>query len=145
MRIGLFAIGITLLLIGCDRLNGVQSHSSMRGPVEISCVNAALGSIPEAGHFVYQTDQHNSVEILPKQRKTRTITHVWTYGEARSYILQINQTADGWDYTNTLSRIGEAISQAEIDRFIPTMRKVNRAIQNKCGLQVADLQAQPIS
>jgi hypothetical protein len=145
MRTGFFAIGITLLSTGCDRLYGVQSHASLQGPVDINCVSAALSSIPEAGHVSYKSEQHDSIGILPKQGKERTVIHVWLYGEARDSILQINQSSDGWGYTNTHSRMNEAIPQAEIDRFIPTMRKINRVIQNKCELQVADLQAELIS
>lgn len=145
MRIGLFAVGIVFFLSGCDRMYGVQSHTSLRGPVSIGCIKAALESTPEAGRVTYEHAQHDSVELAPKQRNVRTITHVWLYGEARSFVLQINQNPDGWDYTNTYSRIGTAIPEAEIGQFIPVMRKVNQAIQDKCGIWVAGLEPEPIS
>lgn len=145
MKTGFFVIGIALLLGACDRIYGVASQATLDGPVDTSCVSAALASIREAGHVTYMRDESNSVEFLPKQRKVRTIMHVWLYGEAQNSVLQINQTTDGWDFTNTQSRIGEAVPQTEIDRFIPVMRKVNRALQDQCGLPVANLQAEPIS
>ncbi|AOR80854.1 hypothetical protein [Novosphingobium resinovorum] len=145
MRIGTFAIGVMVFLSGCDRLYGVQSRASLGGPVDISCINAAIHSVPDAARITYKTDWLDSVEILPKHRSVHTITHVWLYGEAQSSVLQIDQTPDGWDFVNSHSRIGEAIPQTEIDHFIPTMKKVNRAIQMRCGLQVADLPAEHIS
>ncbi|WP_157222638.1 hypothetical protein [Novosphingobium sp. AP12] len=145
MRIGFFALGIIFSLSGCDRMYGVQSRTSLRDPVSIGCVKTALKTIPEAGKVTYEHEQHNYVELSPKQRNVRTTSHVWLYGEEQNSVLQINQNPDGWDYTNTHSSIGRAIPESEIRQFIPVMRKVNQAIQDECGLRVADLQLERIS
>jgi len=143
MKSSLASTGLLLALTACDPIHGLASRTTLHEPVDTRCVQAALASLPEAGHVTYRRGERDSVQILPKQRKVHVVTHAWQYGEAQGSILQINQTPDGWEFTNTRSRIGQAIPQAELDRFIPVMRKVNRALQDRCRLAVADLQAEP--
>jgi len=145
MKVQIFSIGALVMLSACDRIYGVSSKTTLESPVSISCVSSALSSVTGSGPVDYVLSERNSVEILPKQRRVGTVMHVWLYGEGQLTVLQINQTPDGWDFTNTRSRMNEAVSQEEIARSIPLMREVNRAIQDRCGLPVANLSFDPDS
>jgi hypothetical protein len=135
MRMRLTVFVSALLLTACDRFYGVQSHATLSGPVDIGCVNAALRSVSDVGRVRYQRSE---------DRSTKTAMHVWVYGEGDSDVLQINQTPDGWDYRNARSRMGVAVPHDEMARFQPLMLEVNRAIQLRCGLPVANLKAEPV-
>ena len=128
-----------LLVSGCDPIYGVESRTTLSGPVDVRCVNAALAYVVGAGRVAYERSESRSTEIYPKQREVLTVIHVWSYGEG---ILQINQTPDGWDYRNARSRMGSAVTDEEIARFQPLMLAVNRAIQLDCGLPVGNLKAE---
>lgn len=130
---------LLLLASGCDKINGVESHVTLKGPVDVSCVNVAISDVSEAGSVIYQRHENSSTELLPKQRQVLTIMHSWAYGERGASILQINQTPDGWEYWNTRRRMGAPVPDEEIAQFLPLMRKVNRTIQRRCGLPVGAL------
>jgi len=138
------SVVLALFLAGCDPFYGVESRATLTGPVDVDCVNAALTNLPEASTVTYQRDESRSTQIFPKQRKVLTVMHVWLYGEGSNDILQINQTPDGWDYSNSRTRMGVAVPHAEMARFEPLMVKANRAIQSRCGLPVGDLKAEPV-
>jgi hypothetical protein len=140
----LLGIVLPLLLSGCDAFYGAQSHSMFTKPVDVNCVNAALASVPGVGRVAYQRSEDRSTEILPKQRKVLTVSHVWTYGEDGGDILQINQTPDGWEYWNSRTRMNVPVPHEEIVRFLPLMHQVNNAIQSRCSLPVATLKAEPV-
>jgi hypothetical protein len=133
-----------LFVAGCDPFYGVESRTKLSGPVDVLCVNAALASVPDAGRVIYQRDEDRSTEILPKQRKVLTVAHDWLYGEGGGDILEVFQGADGWFFRNSRSRMGVAVPHDEMVRFVPLMQKVNQAIQMRCGLPVAHLQAEPV-
>jgi hypothetical protein len=135
---------IALVLAGCDPFYGVESGTPLAGPVDVKCVNAAVVGVLDAGPVTYQRDENRSTEILPKQRQVLTVMHVWRYGERGSDVIQINETPDGWTFRNARSRMGVAVPHEEMTRFVPLMQKVNRAIQTRCGLPVANLGAQPV-
>ena len=133
-----------LLLAGCDRLYGVQSRATFTDSVDIACVGSTLASVPGVGTVTYGRSEDRSTEIIPKQRKVLTVMHVWLYGERGVSALQMNQTPDGWEFTNARLRMGIPVPPAEIARFVPLMRLVNETLANRCGLPVADLQPQPL-
>jgi hypothetical protein len=135
---------VALLLAGCDPFYGVDSHTALPAPADVRCVNEALASIPEAGQVVYERSESRSTRIFPKPREALTVMHVWLYGEGGKDILQINQAPAGWDYRNARSRMGVAAPQEEMVRFLPLMQKVNRVIQARCGLPVANLKHEPV-
>ena len=132
----------SLLLAGCDRSYGVQSRATFTDPVNVTCVGSALASVPGVGTVTYRRNEDPSTEIYPKQRKVLTVIHLWLYGERGTSALQINQTPDGWEFTNSRLRMGSPVPQHEIDRFVPLMRLVNSAIANQCRLPVGDLRPQ---
>jgi hypothetical protein len=133
-----------LLLAGCDRSYGVQSRTTFTNDVNIACVGSALASVPGVGTVAYQRDEDRSTEISPKQRKVRTVIHLWLYGDGGASALQINQTPDGWEFTNARLRMGSPVPADEIARFVPLMRAVNRTVAEQCGLPVRDLQTQQL-
>jgi hypothetical protein len=135
---------LLLPLSACDRFYGVESRATLHGAVNITCVDAALHDLPEASHILYQRDQSHSTEILPKQREVQTIAHAWLYGEGQSNILEIIQTPDGWEYTNSRRRMGVSVPHEEMVRFLPLMRKVNQALQAHCGLPVGGLRGEAV-
>ncbi len=134
-------IFVGLLLAGCDPFYGVESRAKLAGPVDVECVNAALGSVSEAWPVTHQRREDHSTEVLPKERNVATIAHDWVYGEGGSDILEIIQGPDGWNFRNSRSRMGVAVPHDEMARFVPLMQKVNRAIETRCGLPVANLKA----
>jgi hypothetical protein len=138
-RVAIIFLG--LLLAGCDPLYGVESRATLNRPVDVKCVNGALASVPEAGPVTYQRVEELSTEIFPKQRKVLTVTHDWLYGEEGKDILEVIQGRDGWDFSNSRRRMGVAVPHDEMVRFVPLMEKVNRAIETRCRLPVANLKA----
>ena len=143
MSLRIVSATLVLFLTGCDPFYGVESDTKLAGPVDVRCVNAALASIPEAGRVTYRRNEVPSTEIFPKRRKAH-IMYVWLYGERGWDALQIYQTPDRWYYRNARSRVGVAVPHEEMARFVPLMQKVNRVIQTRCGLPVADLRAEPV-
>jgi hypothetical protein len=142
MRLRPISLGFLLLLGGCDAIYGIQSRLALPAPVDVGCVHAALLAIPEAGPVSYERDEARSTEILPKQRKVLTVMHVWLYGGGA--ILQMNETPDGWEFSNGRTRMGVEVPREELLRFVPLMQEANRSLQARCGLPVADLQAEPV-
>lgn len=111
-------------------------------PVDVGCVGSALASVPGVGAITYHSDENRWTEILPKQRKVMTVIHLWLYGERGTSALQINQTPDGWEFTNARLRMGSPVPADEIAHFVPLMRLVNSTIAQKCRLPVGDLQTE---
>jgi hypothetical protein len=144
MRLRLTIVLPVLLVAGCDRFYGVESRATLSGPIDVSCVNAALASVPDVGLVTYQRNEDRSTEILPKQRKVLTVAHDWLYGERGADILEIIQSPDGWSFRNSRSRMGVGVPHDEMVRFVPLMQTVNKAIQMRCGLPVANLKAEPV-
>ncbi len=149
------SVVLVLVLAGCDPFPrvvfyGVESHTTLPGPVDVQCVNVALASIPETGPV---TSQRNHVptfnrllaSVFPTWWKDNDqyIMNVWTYGERGRDVLQIYETPDHWYYRNARIRARVAVPHEEIARFVPLMQKVNRVIGARCGLPVADLRAEP--
>ena len=129
-----------LLIAGCDRLSGVASRAAFTGEVDIGCVESALGSVPGLGTVTYHRRESRSTEVYPKQREVLTVTHLWLYGERGKSSLQINQTPDGWEFTNTRVRMGSSLPEDEISRFVPLMLLVNKTLASHCRLPVGNLQ-----
>ena len=129
---------------GCDKIYGVESSIKLEGPIDVPCINAALSSVPEVGRVTFESDKTSTIELLPKQRKRHTASHVWTYGKSGGSILQIIRTSDGWDFKNARRQMGEPIDGEEAARFVRLMRLVNATIQKRCGLAVGNLTAQQI-
>lgn len=124
---------LALLVAGCDRFYGVESRTRLPGPVDVRCVNAALASIPEAGRVTYQRDKRDD-----------GVAHDWLYGENGTDIVELIQHPDGWYFSNSRRRMGAAVPHEQMVRFVPLMQAVNRAIQTRCGLPVAELRAEPV-
>jgi hypothetical protein len=136
---------LLLLSLGaCDRLYGVESRATLHREVNVFCVNATLHDMPETGQILYQRNQYHSTEMLPKQREVQIITHHWLYGEGQGDILEIIQTTDGWEYTNSRRRMGVPVAHEEMRRFLPVMQKINRALQMRCGLPVGGLRGEAV-
>jgi len=133
-----------LLIAGCDAFYGVESRTTLSGPVDVRCINGALASVPDTGAVTYQRSENGPTEIMPKQRKVLTVSHHWLYGEGGADILEIIQGPDGWSFRNSRSRMGVAVPHAEMARFVPLMQQVNEAIEMQCGLPVARLKAEPV-
>lgn len=140
-----FSVGIFLLLSGCDRFYGVETRASLNRAANVDCVQATLSGIPDAGRVAYRRSEARATEILPKQREILTVMHVWTYGEESArLILQINDAPDGWNYRNGRSRMNVVVPDEEIALAMPLMQLVNRTIEERCGLPVGNLQAEPV-
>lgn len=144
MDLRIISLSPLILLAGCDPFYGVESGTTVKGPLDVQCISAALASVPETGHLTYQRSESHSTELLPKQRKVDTVMHVWAYGEHGTDVLQVNETPDGWEYRNARSRMGVAVPRDEMARFLPLMRKVNQAMQSRCGVPVSHLKAVPV-
>lgn len=145
MRFSFAIAGVLFLLTGCDTLRGVASRASLSEPANVGCVTATLSAIPEAGEVTYTKDVLRETELLPKQRKIVTTTHVWHYGEGGKSSLRIIENVRGRKFENSRIQLGRAVPREEVARFIPLMREVNRAIHTQCGVPVADLQAEPLN
>ena len=131
-----------ILLGGCDRLYGVQARTTFTKSVDVHCVGVAVESVPNVGNVEYHRSESRAIELLPKQREVRTISHVWLYGEGGKSILQLNNTPDGWDFTNARTRMGSPIPRSELARFEPLMRSVNSAVAERCRLPLANIKLQ---
>jgi hypothetical protein len=119
-----------LLLAGCDRFYGVESRTTFHTPVDVECLGAALASVPEAAPVAYQ-----------RQESRSTVANDWLYGERGADILELIQSPNEWDFSNSRRRMGVAIPHDQLVHFVPLMQKVNQAIQARCGLPVASLKA----
>jgi hypothetical protein len=142
MSLRIIGAVVLLLLAGCDRSYGVESRTSLKGPVDVGCVDLAIRSVAGAGKVDYRRSEDRSTEIYPKQRKVVTAIHLWLYGEGGSSTLQINQTPDAWEFTNARLRMGSPVPEDEIARFVRLMRIVNSTLADRCGLPVGSLRPQ---
>lgn len=133
---------VLIFLAGCDRLYGVQTRTSFTKSVDVYCVGASLESVPNVGNVEYHRSESRATELLPKQREVRTISHVWLYGEGGKSVLQLNNTPDGWDFTNARLRMGGPIPRSELARFEPLMRSVNSTVAKRCKLPVTNIKLQ---
>lgn len=138
-RLTIISLGV--LLAGCDPFYGVESRTTLNGPVDVDCINAALASVPGVGPVTYQRREDHSTEILPRRREFLTIAHDWLYGVSGKDTLEIIQGPDGSDFSNSRRRMGVAVPHEEMVRFVSLMHEVNRAIETRCGLPVAKLNA----
>ena len=136
--------GIFLLLSGCDPFYGVESRTTLSGPVDVSCINSALTSVPEALTPRYERHVQQAWELAPPWHKVITVLHFWYYGENGSARLEVDHSPYGWEFSNTRENMGRPVSREEMDRFIPLMEKVNAVIQDQCGLPVANLRPKPV-
>ena len=131
---------IAIVLLGtsaCDRISGVRTDAKLTEKADVQCIDRTLRGVEGVGEVIHHTDRNESYGILPHRGKIVSIIDQWTYGANQNAAVEVAD--DGVDryYFNGMQKMGEPWPAAQLDAFVPLMRRVNDAIEKRCGIPLS--------
>jgi hypothetical protein len=129
---------LTVALLGCDTVHGVQRVATLEAFPSIDCVRTVLDSTPGITKIDYgETD--GGAAITLSGLKPEGPTHTFSYaGSESSHIkghLQIRQDHRGIvSFDQTLLWLNGTPPQEDIDATRPVMRSIEQRLARDCGI-----------
>jgi hypothetical protein len=135
MKINKATAGLVgLITSACDPISGVQTNAELATAVDLQCVDKTVRTLPGVGVVVRSTDRSESFQVMPYRGKVTTISEAWHYGGDLGGTVQIVREGKVTTYFNGKLKMGPPFPKAELDAFVPLMKRVNRALERECGL-----------
>lgn len=134
MKIRCWIPAIALLVAACDPISGVRTRANLTEKANLPCVDHTIRKIDGVGQVVHRVDRNESYQILPHRGKIISVINQWRYGPNQNAALQIADDGKERSYYNGMEKMGEPWPAAQLDAFMPLMKKVNEAIEENCGL-----------
>ncbi len=128
-------IGALLSLSGCDFMYGVNRIAPVAVPTSWQCISSTIESIPEITDVRYSEEQ-GSQPITWSGVQRPTVVRRYRYRTASlDNELYFTERFDGSvEYHHGRLYMNHKPSQAEFDKFIPLIHRVELALQGSCGI-----------
>lgn len=134
MKKSVFIAIVVLGTSACDRISGVRTEAKLTKAADVRCIDRTLRGVEGVGEVVHHTDRNESYGILPHRGKIVSIINQWAYGANQHAAVQVADDGVERSYFNGMQKMGEPWSAAQLNAFVPLMRRVNDAIEKECGL-----------
>ena len=132
IRRAVVLVNVLTTIAGCDPIYGVKADGTLPAGLDPRCVTDTLSTEP-----AFANAQRIDIAQVPREdAQAHSMTFAWAYAEGHDSVIIITRTSDGWHFENSRLRMGSRLPEAEIDRFVPVMARVDATLEARCGLRI---------
>jgi hypothetical protein len=118
----------------CDAIYGINRHASLPVAPDLACIEEAIRSVPGVLGVHRRDDDTHTLTLTGVHREE---LHYFAYDVGRggaTLLLTVYYNGEA-ELSQHLVRINERPAQAELDAVRPVMIRIEKALEERCGVR----------